>query len=83
MPYGPVRPFKIRDWAQSSKWPQRKPPTASTKDLRESLARLSDAGFLKITVQGGEALIDYGERTIAIAKEWGLELTEPKETATA
>jgi hypothetical protein len=78
-----VRPFKIRDWAQGPKWPQRKPPVASTKDLRESLARLRGAGFVKITAQGGEALIEYGERTIAIASEWGLELTETKEMATA
>jgi hypothetical protein len=38
---------------------------------------------VKITAQGGEALVDYGERTIAIAERWGIELTELKEIATA
>jgi hypothetical protein len=76
-----VRPFRCRDWAHSPKWPQRKHPVARTKDLRESLARLRGAGFVTITAQGGEALIDYGERTIAIANEWGIVLSEEKEPA--
>jgi hypothetical protein len=78
-----TRPFRCRDWAMHPHWPQRKPPVAPTKGLRESLVRLRHCGFLTIASEGSTAAIDYGPEAIRIASKWGLELTEAKEIATA
>jgi hypothetical protein len=73
------RPLAFRELGQGGKWPQRTPPIAPMRGMGESLAQLRHSGFLTVTQRS----VDYGPRTIEIAREWGIELTETKEMATA
>jgi hypothetical protein len=68
---GECRPVVIEDWGYAARFRRRDPLIPSPENLRPALRELHRIGLVRVQVEGGTALVDYGPEARQIARPWG------------